>query len=39
MERDLSNYKVFEWSDVIEYFTKRGKILTKEEINQLAIED
>jgi hypothetical protein len=38
MERDL-NKKKFEWSVVVEYFTKRGKPLTKEEIKKLQDED
>ena len=38
MEKDLQN-KQFEWGVVVEYFTKRGRPLSKEEIFQLAEED
>ena len=38
MERDLNN-KQFSWDTIVEYFTKRGKPLTKEEIKFLADED
>jgi hypothetical protein len=31
MEKDL-NGKQFPWSTIVEYFTKRGKPLTKEDI-------
>jgi hypothetical protein len=38
MEKDLQN-KTFEWSIIVEYFTKRGRPLSKEEIVQLVEED
>ncbi len=38
MEKDLQN-KQFEWGVVVEYFTKRGRPLTKEEMSKLAEED
>jgi len=38
MEKDL-NGKQFPWSTIVEYFTKRGKPLTKEEIIKLQEED
>jgi len=38
MEHDFSG-KPIEWSTVVEYFTKRGKPLTKEEIAKLVEED
>lgn len=38
MEHDLSG-KNFEFSTVVEYFTKRGKPLSKEEIAKLQEED
>ena len=31
--------KVVQWTDVVEYFTKRGKPLTKYEIEKLQAED
>jgi hypothetical protein len=34
MESDMKG-KVVEWTDVVEYFTKRGKPLTKYEIEKL----
>ena len=38
MERDQNN-KQFTWDTIVEYFTKRGKPLTREEIKFLADED
>lgn len=38
MEKDLSG-KTFGWDTIVEYFTRRGKPLTKEEIGQLRAED
>jgi hypothetical protein len=38
MEKDLQN-KTFEWSIIVEYFTKRGRPLSKEEIAKLVEED
>lgn len=38
MEHDLSG-KPFEFSTVVEYFTKRGKPLTQVEIAKLQEED
>lgn len=38
MEKDLQN-KQFEWGVVVEYFTKRGRPLSKEEMLKLAEED
>ncbi len=38
MEQDMKG-KVVEWTDVVEYFTKRGKPLTKYEIEKLQAED
>jgi hypothetical protein len=31
--------KTIEWASVVEYFTKRGRPLSKEEIKQLQEED
>lgn len=38
MEKDLSG-KQFGWDTIVEYFTKRGKPLTKDEIAELRAED
>lgn len=38
MEKDQQN-KQFEWSTIVEYFTKRGKPLSKEEMQKLVEED
>lgn len=38
MEKDLS-LKSFPWSTVVEYFTKRGKPLTKDDIQKFIAED
>jgi RNA:NAD 2'-phosphotransferase (TPT1/KptA family) len=38
MEHDYAG-KPIEWTTVVEYFTKRGKPLTKEEIAKLVEED
>jgi len=38
MEKDQQG-KPFEWATIVEYFTKRGKPLTKEEIKKLVDED
>lgn len=38
MEKDQAN-KQFTWATIVEYFTKRGKPLTKEEIKQMVEED
>lgn len=38
MERDQQN-KQFEWSTIVEYFTKRGKPLSKDEMAKLVEED
>jgi hypothetical protein len=38
MEREIES-KHIEWSTVVEYFTKRGKPLSKEEIERLQQED
>lgn len=38
MENELQS-KEIEWSFIVEYFTKRGRPLSKEEINRLAEED
>jgi hypothetical protein len=38
MEKDLRG-KSFPWSTIVEYFTKRGRPLTKEEIQKLRDED
>ena len=38
MEKDLSG-KTFGWDTIVEYFTRRGKPLTKEEIGLLRAED
>lgn len=38
METELQG-KEIEWSTVVEYFTKRGRPLSKEEIHRLADED
>jgi hypothetical protein len=31
--------KTIEWTSIVEYFTKRGRPLTKEEVKQLQDED
>lgn len=38
MEQDMKG-KVVEWSQVVEYFTKRGRPITKFEIEKLQAED
>ena len=38
MENELQS-KEIEWPFIVEYFTKRGRPLSKEEINRLADED
>ena len=38
MERDIAT-KVIEWDQIIEYFTKRGRPLSKEEMKKLQDED
>jgi hypothetical protein len=38
MERDIES-KHIEWSTIVEFFTKRGKPLSKEEIERLQMED
>ena len=38
METDLKG-KLFPWSTIVEYFTKRGKPLTRDEIKYLQEED
>jgi hypothetical protein len=38
MEKDQAN-KQFTWATIVEYFTKRGRPLTKEEIRDMIDED
>lgn len=38
MEQDLRG-KMFTWATIVEYFTKRGKPLTKEDLKKLMEED
>lgn len=38
MEMNLKG-KMFTWPTIVEYFTKRGRPLTKEEIDYLQNED
>ena len=38
MEREVNN-KTIEWETIIEYFTKRGRPLSKDEIKKLQEED
>lgn len=38
MEKDQAN-KQFTWATIVEYFTKRGRPLTKEEIREMIDED
>lgn len=38
MENDLQQ-KQLEWPTIVEYFTKRGRPLTKEEVQKLSDED
>ena len=38
MERDLQQKQV-DWSIIVEFFTKRGRPLSKDEIQKLADED
>ena len=39
MERDTTGSKEIEWEYIIEFFTKRGRPLTKEEMTKLQQED
>lgn len=39
MEHENSGKKDIEWAVIVEFFTKRGRPLTKEEIEQLKVED
>ena len=39
MEHDFKGNQNIEWATIVEYFTKRGKPLTKEEISKLVEED
>jgi len=38
MENEMQS-KQLEWATIVEYFTKRGRPLTKDEINKLAEDD
>jgi hypothetical protein len=38
MENEIQS-KELEWSTLVEYFTKRGRPLTKEELNKLIEDD
>ena len=38
MERELQQKQV-DWSTIVEFFTKRGRPLSKDEINKLVEED
>jgi hypothetical protein len=38
MENDLKG-KMFGWPTIVEYFTKRGRPLSKEDMQQLQQED
>jgi hypothetical protein len=38
MEKD-TQHSDLEWAQILEYFTKRGKPLTKQEIQQLVDEE
>jgi len=39
MEHDFKGNSNIEWATIVEYFTKRGKPLTKDEIAKLVEED
>jgi len=39
MEHDFKGNPNIEWATVVEYFTKRGKPLTRDEIAKLVEED
>jgi len=39
MEHENQGKKDIDWATIVEFFTKRGRPLTKEEIDELKLED